>query len=266
MGDLINATKKDDSLVLLNCVEGYLEAHDGIYGPVERNYILVECCTGGRGAIIINGQEFPFSEGDCYVILPGDLVSHKTTKESFRSEIFCYIHGVEMMRAIRRAGITSTSPFAPREAYSPICAAMRRMLLLEKDRSISADYKRLSEIYNIMAALVIGKNATESANIILAAIGIMDADYNTDLSVEDVARRVGLERSYFSVLFRENTGTPPHAYLNSIRIKRACTLMSETDLSFSEIASQVGLELTSFSRMFKRVMGVSPSQYRQTLG
>jgi transcriptional regulator GlxA family with amidase domain len=114
-----------------------------------------------------------------------------------------------------------------------------------------------------MAALVIGKNATESTNLILKAIGVMETCYNTELSVDDIAKRIGLERSYFSVLFREHTGITPHAYLNSIRIKRACTLMSETNLPLADIALQVGLEMTSFSRMFKREMGISPSKYRQ---
>ncbi len=263
MSTPFNMTKKDDSLVLLNCTEGYIEAGSDLHGPVERDYFLVECCTGGRGAIIINGVEFPFREGDCYAIFPGDRVAHRTYQDSYRAEVYCSIQGVEMMRAVKRAGITSSSPFAPREAYSPVCAAIRRMILIDKDRSISADYKRLSEIYNIMAALVLGKNATEPVNTVLASIGIMDNEYNTDLSVDGLARRVGLDRSYFSVLFREHTGLTPHAYLNSIRIKRACTLMRETNLPLSDIALQVGLESTSFSRMFKREMGVSPSKYRQ---
>ena len=31
-----------------------------VYGPVIRDVYLFECCTGGRGSVIINGQEFPF--------------------------------------------------------------------------------------------------------------------------------------------------------------------------------------------------------------
>lgn len=263
MGESFNTTRKDDSLFLLKCTEGYIEPHDENHGPVDFNYFLIECCTGGRGAIIVNGTEFPFREGDCYVICPGDKITHVTTSESYRSEVYCFIQGMEMMRAVKRAGISGENPFAPREAYSPICAAIRRMILIDNDRSISADYKRLSEIYNIMAALVIGKNATEKANIILAAIGIMDTGYTEELTVDEIARRVGLDRSYFSVLFKEETGMTPHAYLNQIRIKRACTLMLETNLSLSDIAAQVGLEMTSFSRMFKREMGESPSKYRQ---
>jgi AraC-like DNA-binding protein len=263
MGESFNTTKKDDSLFLLKCTEGYIEPHDEIHGPVDFNYFLIECCTGGRGAIIVNGTEFRIREGDCYVICPGDKITHVTTSESYRSEVYCFIKGMEMMRAVKRAGISGENPFAPREAYSPICAAIRRMILLENDRSLSADYKRLSEIYNIKAALVIGKNATESTNLILKAIGVIETSYNTELSVDDIAKRIGLERGYFSVLFREHTGITPHAYLNSIRIKRACTLMSETNLALADIALQVGLEMTSFSRMFKREMGISPSKYRQ---
>ena len=252
-----------EGLAFYRCEENYLEAQDYVYGPIERGTYLVECCTGGFGSIIINGREFHFEEGDCYVLLPGDKVSHRTTSESARSEVTCYIGGAELDKAVTVAGITSDSPFLPRSLYPEIYSAITRIIELSDDLSIGADYQRTAEIYRIMSALVRGKNRTESTSIIHKAIGLIESKYYEEMTVDDIAKSVGLERSYFSVLFREHTGQSPHAYLTSVRIHRALTLLTVTDLSLSEIALQVGLEPAGFSRIFKRTKGVTPSEYRK---
>lgn len=260
-----NKSYRSNSILFYHCSDEFVPAQDYVYGPVVRDKFLIECCTGGFGYIEINGNEFRIQEGDCYVLFPGDLVAHKTTSESFRSELYIYVSGIELRHTMKHAGITSESPFAAKEAYEPICRSIRRLVRIDNDLSISADYARIAEVYKIMSALVRGKNVTESSNIINKAIGIMDTGYDKPLTVDGIAKQVGLDRSYFSVLFREHTGSTPHAYLNSIRIERARMLMSDTDLPLSEIAYKVGMDPTCFSRMFKRETGMSPKQYRQNL-
>lgn len=256
---------KSGELALCACYIETIPAHREYYGPVVRDAYLIECCTGGFGYIIINGTKFRFKEGDCYVLLPGDKVTHITTEESFRSEAFCSIVGNEMLRTVRRAGITSENPFLPKEAYTPILNAITDMVELQNDRTLAADYMRIGLIYKILASMLFGKNYTISSSTIQRAVGYIDLHYSEELSIDYIAKLVGLERSYFSVLFREHTGVTPHAYLNTVRINRACTLMRDTELSLNEIALNVGMEPTCFSRMFKREMGVTPSKYRQSL-
>ncbi|MBQ7363446.1 MAG: helix-turn-helix domain-containing protein [Clostridia bacterium] len=253
------------ALALYFCEENTVVAKNYEYGPFVRSSYLVECCTDGTGYLIINGNRFNIKKGDCYVLLPGDLVTHGTVAHSNRSELSCTIRGDEFGRAVREAGITSESPFVTGEAYESISKSIRRLVSIDRDRSIGADYMRTAEMYRIMSALVMGKNTRESSNAIIKALGIIDSNYDTPLSIDEIARRVGLERSYFSVLFREHTGMTPHAYLNSVRIERACVLMRDTEAPLSEIAISVGLEPTGFSRMFKREVGESPMKYRKKI-
>ena len=262
IGEEIHINDKNLSLVI--CEENRVEAKDDSFGPMIRNSYVVECCTGGFGYIVINDKEFKIKEGDCYVLLPGDRVTHKTTKDSYRSELSCFIRGEEIERAVQEASITSDSPFAPKSAYYEVSRAIRRMLELDCDRSIRADYLRMAEMYRIISTLFDCKRRAEGVSVIERAIGIIDTGYAEAMSVDNIAKRIGLERCYFSVLFREHTGLSPHAYLNSVRIEKACTLMSKTNLSISEIAVQVGLEARSFSRMFKRELGLTPSEYKKS--
>ena len=91
----------------------------------------------------------------------------------------------------------------------------------------------------------------------------METMYHSRLTVSDIARSVGLERSYFTVLFKEHTGMSPHAYLNELRIKKACALLDGGECSVAIVAEKVGFEISGFSRIFKRATGMTPLEYKK---
>ncbi len=252
----------DQSLAIINCEENHIEAHDAQFGPNIYNCYIIECCTKGVLTIVINDNEFTVKEGDCYVLIPGDRITHKTTSKSPRSELTCFIRSLEMKNVLKQAGITAENPFARPSAYKEVCESIKRIINLEKSQSVKSDYLRTSEIYKIMAALINDKTKVETTSIIKKATDIIENEYMKDMSVDNIANRVGLERCYFSVLFKRHTGQTPHAYLNSVRVSKACMLMALTELSIAEIAIQVGLEPSGFARMFKREIGVTPGKYR----
>lgn len=252
----------DGRLHVLRCDGGSVEAKDRIVHIVCSSYII-ECCTEGWCDIIMEGKQFRIKAGDCYVIMPNTPVYYISSRHCVRSELTCFAKGLEVKTALIMSGITKESPFAPPDAFPIVCEAIQKMIKIDSDHSASADYLRTAELYKIFAALVKSNRKTETTSIISKAVSIIESKCGEDISVDYLAKQVGLERSYFSVLFRKNMGVSPHAYLNSIRVKRACTLMLNTDLSLSEIASQLGMDPTGFSRMFKREMGISPSEYKQ---
>lgn len=82
------------------------------------------------------------------------------------------------------------------------------------------------------------------------------------LSVEDVARHVGMGASHFAHRFRAVAQTSPMRYLKQLRLHDARALMLAESLRVAEVATRVGYESTShFARDFKTHFGATPSEY-----
>ncbi|HAX50535.1 MAG TPA: DNA-binding response regulator, partial [Lachnospiraceae bacterium] len=74
----------------------------------------------------------------------------------------------------------------------------------------------------------------------------------------------GFNPTYFSSLFKKETGTTFMEYLLEIRLNKAKELLKETNLSVAAICERVGYtDLKHFQKIFKREMEVSPNQYRK---
>jgi two-component system response regulator YesN len=91
-------------------------------------------------------------------------------------------------------------------------------------------------------------------------------NYDKDISLESIAKHVYLSPSYFSLLFKQVTGTNYVEYLNAIRIGRACELLKDIRYKIYEIAYKTGFrDEKYFSFIFKKVTGMSPSQFRNKI-
>ena len=88
--------------------------------------------------------------------------------------------------------------------------------------------------------------------------------YQESLRLEDVSSAVGFNATYFSTLFKKETGQNFLDYLTELRISKAKELLCGETLSVQDVAETVGYsDLKYFSRLFKKATGVSPSDYKK---
>ena len=86
---------------------------------------------------------------------------------------------------------------------------------------------------------------------------------SNDVSLNTVAAQVGVSSSYFSSIFKQETGQSFVEYLTKLRIDKACELLRCTTLRTAEIGERVGYnDPHYFSATFKKVTGVSPKDYK----
>ena len=92
----------------------------------------------------------------------------------------------------------------------------------------------------------------------------IENNYRDNVSLSEIAQRLGLHPNYFSTLFRQKTGETFSDYLRSARIAKAIELMNGTNMKVYEIADRVGYnDNAQFHRAFKQTTGISPGQYKQ---
>lgn len=91
--------------------------------------------------------------------------------------------------------------------------------------------------------------------------------YSQPITLEDVSEAVGFSSSYFSALFKKETGEGFAKYLTRVRMERAKELLQQTGLPVSEICTQVGYsDLKHFTQNFKKETNLNPGQYRKLYG
>jgi AraC family L-rhamnose operon regulatory protein RhaS len=82
-------------------------------------------------------------------------------------------------------------------------------------------------------------------------------------TLEQMADRCGIRRTYLNTVFQKMTGSTPMEYLASLRIAKAKTLLRDTKGKVIDIALECGFGSSQyFSNTFKQVCGMTPSEYR----
>lgn len=121
------------------------------------------------------------------------------------------------------------------------------------------------------AVSILNDSATEEAlkirsnPIIHQAVNYLQSCDREFPSQGELAETLGINREYFSRLFRKTLEKGYVRYLNELRISRAQQLLKNTYLSITEIAGEVGFSRHSyFSQLFKELTNLQPSQYRNS--
>lgn len=88
--------------------------------------------------------------------------------------------------------------------------------------------------------------------------------YNEDLSLRELAEVACVSPTYFSALFKKETGENYKSYVTKIRMEEALKLVMNTDLKTYEIAEAVGYNnVRRFVDAFKNLYQISPMDYRK---
>ena len=104
------------------------------------------------------------------------------------------------------------------------------------------------------------------SDIVRKVLLLIREKYAQDLSLGQIADEYGVNPSYFSKKFKDETGCNFIDYLTAVRMEQARALLENTALPVAAVSSRVGFrEAKYFSRVFSSVMGMKPTEYRERM-
>ncbi|MCQ6562316.1 response regulator [Paenibacillus mendelii] len=101
-------------------------------------------------------------------------------------------------------------------------------------------------------------------NLVRQAKEYVGEHYMNDIVLADIAARLYVNPSYFSWLFKQETGLTFTTYLSQIRMDQAKVLLKQDKQKVYEVGQSVGYnDYRHFCKMFKKIEGISPKEFKQ---
>ncbi len=262
----ISKVKRDASKKVIQ------ESH--IHPYYEIFYLVNGDCT-----FFINHDIYKLNKGDLVIVPEGEL--HKSTypQRGF-SEQYCLcfkdnnlewlkdIIGEEIVNASLKMGVISI----PVKRRDYVEALMKKMLFESKEQDIlSAAFIKIGLIELLLFIIrcqrfeqnVIKEIDVDNQLMQQIATYIYN-NYNQKITLEHMADKFHISKSYLSKKFKSVTGFGFKEYLVNVRIKNACTLLLDTNKSITDIAFECGFNDSNyFGDAFRHVKGMSPNKYRR---
>lgn len=94
----------------------------------------------------------------------------------------------------------------------------------------------------------------------------MEAHFDEDISLSGLAHVARLSPWYFARVFEKTMGLPPHAYLEGVRIRKACALLDRGETIAATALSAGYADQSHLTKRFRRFLGITPRQYLRERG
>ena len=115
--------------------------------------------------------------------------------------------------------------------------------------------------------LLADRSNTTKSFVTRAREYVRDHYADEDLSLDNICGTLGVSGSYFSSVFKKETGQAFISYLTDYRMAVAARMLTETEEKNYIVAKMTGYaDPNYFSYVFKKQFGMSPSKYRTENG
>ncbi len=235
--------------------------------PHLHNEIEMVVMYGGESLATADSKSAVLREGDVYIAFPNQIHFYHDRIKSKHLLIIFSPDTVGEFKSVFDNNIPASPVVAGAMKNPHLKWAIDAILKVETARPPRADAHLrglllvvLSELFNMMSFEAAPKY---DSNILKQVVTYCSQNYTQDISLASIAENLHVSKYYVSHLFSKKLKISFSNYINTMRIKKACELLSKKDMSVIDVGFAVGYNSTrSFNRCFKALCSISPKEYR----
>lgn len=268
----INPIKNSDLKVYQYGYEECEPSHS--YGPANRDHYLLHFISRGKGTFYSKNKSYSLSAGQGFLIHPGIITSYKADESAPWTYSWIGFNGANAEYYLSQTGLSAENPvfsYQDSASFSHIFTELKKLnrnMVTDQVRMIGYLYMLLALLMENSTLLSIQGKAFFSSKeeYVKNAAAYIQTNYSRKVTVDEIANYIGLNRSYFGVIFKELTGLTPQEFIIDFRIDKAKKLLSDMSMSIGDVSRSVGYDdPLTFSKLFKKNVGVSPNAYRKNI-
>lgn len=228
------------------------------------NFGELELVVSGAGNHRLDGTEYGFTAGDCWIT--GGISGHSIFFEE-ETEIINIIFSSDMLDA-RLAELLDIHTALRCHCSGQFADAISRNAAELQNASSYGEFSRLyssSLLTQLLLSVLHTAGIDRSAQLPLvkSAAAWASRHFPEDARISTMAKELGVSPNHLGKLFRGATGISFNDYIRNLRLRRVCYLLTSTELSIKEIGYSAGFKSTEyFYEVFRKYIGVQPSAYR----
>jgi AraC-like DNA-binding protein len=244
--------------------------HDYEVHRTDFPLFCIEFVAHGGGTVKLRRKSYPLTTGTLFTYGPG--VPHDILPDPAETttKYFVDFTGWEASRLLKRHGL------APGRAVQTRAPNEVRALF---DDLIHNGIRKTPYTAQITALIIrhlllkiaetagpVGDCSSEAFETYMRCKQYIDEHWRELRTIQEAARRCGVDVAYLCRLFRRFDHQGPYGYLSSLRMQEAADRMSEPGATVKAVAESLGFaDQFHFSRVFVRCYGVSPRRFAQTV-
>lgn len=236
------------------------------FGPAVRPHYLIHFILKGRGIYKTPYDTFHLKEGQAFLIRPREVTYYEADKDAPWTYGWAAFDGPEADRIIHEYGLAHTHPVSETNSLDEVYFYLNRLIALFEGSSQIHDgllgyfYLLMSFYPNEEQGEVISYNK----GYLTYALSYIRHNYGYDINVNDIARHVGIDRTYLYRIFMEYEKLAPKQYLTDYRLMVARDMLINTSYNITEIALSCGFhDSSSFCKSFLKKEGITPLKFRK---
>lgn len=221
----------------------------------------------GIAGITVGEHTALLKEGNLAVIFPNQIHCYQDTTEktSITMLIADLSYAGQYLDTLRR--FYPLSPFLT-ATHSNVSYAVEELLReyskAEPEETVYAPLIQLILARALPELELCQKRSDYHPDLIWLIANYVNEHYQEPITLETLAKGVGVSPGRLSHVFSEKIGQSFPAYLAHIRLSHAQALLQGTSLSVTDIGEEAGFESQrTFFRVFHQHHGITPLEYRR---
>lgn len=277
---------QEDFPLVVSIGSGFSREEEQSGRAVMHNHHSLEInyCLEGEGRYLIGDDQYPIFPGDVFII--NNLEYHRAVNEDGRlkllvivfdadlvllnSEDYSYIRAFYEWKPGFRHRLSGKSLVT--EEIKALLEEMRRewvgqavgyRMVLKSDlmKLLALVYRRFAQTEGYGEQILLFQTGRTR---LAPALSLMEARFQEELTLAELAASVHMNPNYFSGLFSSLMGCTASEYLIRRRLKHAAMLLVTTAQSILSVALESGFHnVPYFNRTFRRHFGIPPGEYRR---
>ena len=240
-------------------------ANEG-WGPGIRHHFLIHHVVRGSGTFTIYGKEYAIKEKETFLAYPNTTIEYRADEQDPWEYYWVGFNGSDAPLLIEQTDFSKQTPVLTTDFGQKLKHQLLDIYACRGNAGFEG--ARMTGRLYLMLSYLIENSAkdlddnTRSKEYVRRAVAFIAGNFQNPITVEDVAKSVGLSRSHLYRVFIQNTGMSPVQYIMDVRVQNAKALLSSGKFSVKEVACSVGIEdPLYFSKAFKSATDLSPSEY-----